>query len=211
MAAPMRPRRFAGIPRTPEADRVPPGQHLTKGWPVLHAGPVPSFDPKTWTLEVYGEVERPTTWTFAQWMRLERTKVKVDIHCVTTWSKLGMEWGGVPWSLLEELVRPKDTARFVIQEAEFDYTTNLPIEDHRRDDVLVADWADGKPLEADHGGPVRMMVPHRYFWKSAKWLRKLRFSAEDERGFWEERGYHNRADPWEEERYSAQEQPPYGG
>ncbi|HEV8359674.1 MAG TPA: sulfite oxidase-like oxidoreductase [Candidatus Thermoplasmatota archaeon] len=207
----MRPRRFAGLDRVAQQDRVPPGQTVTKGWPVLHAGPVPSFNPKTWDFEVYGEVERPMIWTFPQWMQLERKRVTVDIHCVTTWSKLGMTWGGVPFKLIEEICKPKLDARFVLQEAEFGYTTNLPIDDYRRDDVLVADWADGKPLEPDHGGPVRMMIPHRYFWKSAKWLRKLRFSAEDERGFWEVRGYHNRADPWTEERYSSQEDPPYSG
>lgn len=207
----MRLRRFEAIPRESAESRVPPGQSVTKGWPVLHAGPVPSFNPKTWDFEVYGEVERPMRLTWEQWLRLERKVVACDIHCVTSWSKLGMTWGGVPFSLIEELVRPTLDARHVIQEAEFGYTTNLPIDDYRRPDVLIADSAEGRPLEPDHGGPVRMLVPHRYFWKSAKWLRKLRFSAEDERGFWEVRGYHNRADPWAEERYSHQEEPPSEG
>jgi DMSO/TMAO reductase YedYZ molybdopterin-dependent catalytic subunit len=207
----MRPRRAAPLERESLEIRIPPGQTLTKGWPVLHAGPVPSFNPKTWDFEVYGEVEKPVRWSWEQWSRLERTRLRTDIHCVTTWSKLDMDWGGVPFSLIEELVKPKPTARFVIQEAEHGYTTNLAVEEYRKPNVLVADWADGKPLEADHGGPVRMFVPHLYFWKSAKWLRKLRFSAEDERGFWEVRGYHNLADPWKEERYSTQEDPPYLG
>jgi len=150
-------------------------------------------------------------WTMKEFLQLPHVKLTCDIHCVTTWSKLDMEWGGVPFRVIEELVKPTLDARFVIQEAEQGYTTNLPLDDYRRENVLVADWADGKPLEDEHGGPVRMLVPHRYFWKSAKWLRKLHFSDVDVRGYWEERGYHNRADPWGEERYSHQEEPPYPG
>jgi DMSO/TMAO reductase YedYZ molybdopterin-dependent catalytic subunit len=181
--------------------RVPPGQFVTNGWPVLHYGDVPSFDPLTWDFKVWGLVERPITLDYEAFRELPTTQVVTDIHCVTRWSKLGQTWEGVPMRHIFELVQPKPEARFVIAHSEQGFTANLPIEALMDDDVLLASRADGEDLTPEHGWPLRLFVPQRYFWKSAKWLRGLEFTAEDHPGFWEQNGYNNNADPWKEERY----------
>ncbi|MFZ0700032.1 MAG: sulfite oxidase-like oxidoreductase [Thermoplasmata archaeon] len=186
------------------ADSLPPGQIHTRGWPVLHAGSVPrDLGPTNRTLRIHGEVERPETITFAELLRLPQKDQICDIHCVTSWSRVGMRWSGVPFRTLAERVGPTARARFVILECEQGFTTSLPLSALLDDDVLIAHSADGAPLAPEHGGPVRMLVPKRYFYKSAKWLRGLKFVAEDEPGFWEVRGYSNIADPWRETRYEV--------
>jgi DMSO/TMAO reductase YedYZ molybdopterin-dependent catalytic subunit len=185
-------------------NRVPPGQKLTERWPVLHAGSVPTeLTIQNWTLELHGEVESPRTLSFAELLALPQQDVACDIHCVTSWSKLGMHWRGVSFRALEALAKPKPTARFVVMECEQGFTTSLPIQALRDDDVLVAHTVENQALVAEHGGPVRMLVPKRYFYKSAKWLRGLKFVTEDEPGFWEVRGYSNIADPWMQTRYDV--------
>jgi DMSO/TMAO reductase YedYZ molybdopterin-dependent catalytic subunit len=186
-------------------DRIPPGQHLVNGWPVLTYGPTPGFDPSAWSLKVWGEVENPTTWTYSELRALPNAKITADFHCVTKFSILDNEWDGVSFLTIADVVKPKSSARHVIAHCEYGYTSNLPIEAMMDDDVMVVWGRNGEPLTADHGYPLRLMVPKRYAWKSAKWLRGLEFTTEDERGFWEIRGYHNNADPWVEERYSYQE------
>jgi DMSO/TMAO reductase YedYZ molybdopterin-dependent catalytic subunit len=181
--------------------RVPPGQFVTNGWPVLHYGEVPRFDPRTWDFKVWGLVEAPLRLDYEAFRALPTTELVTDIHCVTRWSKLGQTWEGVPLSHVLELVKPKPEAHFVIAHSEHGFTANLPIEALMDDDVLLAHRADGADLTPEHGWPLRLFVPKRYFWKSAKWLRGLEFSAEDQPGFWEQNGYNNSADPWKEERY----------
>ena len=184
-----------------ERQRVPPGQFITGGWPVLHYGGVPHFDPRTWDFKVWGLVEHPIRLSFDDFRQLPRSEITTDIHCVTRWSKLGQTWEGVSMRHVLELIRPQPQARFVIAHAEAGFTANLPIEAIEDDDVLLADRADGHDLAPEHGWPLRLLVPKRYFWKSAKWLRGLELAAEDHPGFWEQNGYHNSADPWKEERY----------
>lgn len=185
-----------------ERDRLPPGQKLTKGFPVLDLGIHPPFDPATWTFRVEGEVENPMTWTWEEFQQLPKVEQLSDFHCVTTWSKFDVRWGGVKLRTVAELVHPKQTAHFVIAHcADGGYTTNIPIDEALDDDVLLAYELDGQPLPIEHGGPMRLVVPRLYAWKSAKFLRALRFTERDEPGFWETRGYHNHADPWKEERY----------
>ena len=188
-------------------ERLPPGQRWVGGWPVLHEGEIPRFDPSTWRLRVWGEVEQEVEWTWAQFCALPRTEVTADWHCVTTWSKKDNRWGGVSVSEALNAARPKPTARHVLVHAydELGYTTNLTFADFARPDNLFCTHHDGAPLTPDHGGPVRLIVHHLYAWKSAKWVSGIQLLAEDVRGFWEDRGYHNRADPWLEERYSYQE------
>ncbi len=192
--------------------RLPPGQSLTQKFPVLHYGPTPGFNPATWDFRVWGEVEEEVRWTWDEFNQLPRTKVVMDIHCVTRWSKFDTEWEGVSLRTLVEqgLIKPKPTARFVMQHAEYGFTTNLPLEVMLSDNFLMATHYNGEPLTPDHGYPLRGVVgniPSRddlivpYFWKGAKWLRGLEFMREDRRGFWEEAGYHNRADVWKEERF----------
>jgi DMSO/TMAO reductase YedYZ molybdopterin-dependent catalytic subunit len=183
--------------------RLPPGQVATDKWPVLHYGTVPEVDLSRWDLRVYGLVERPQTWTWQEFQSLPRVEVRSDIHCVTRWSRFDNLWEGV--SLREVLRRAevKPEARFAIIHAERGYTTNLPLSELDHDDVLLADKHDGKELAPEHGWPLRLVVPRRYFWKSAKWVRALEISAQDRPGFWEQNGYHNEADPWKEERFSA--------
>jgi DMSO/TMAO reductase YedYZ molybdopterin-dependent catalytic subunit len=182
-------------------DRVPPGQFVTSGWPVLHYGSVPRFNPAKWSFRVWGLVENPIELSYEAFRQLPTTEIVTDIHCVTRWSKLGQTWEGVPMSHLLDLVRPKPEARFVIAHAEAGFTANVPIEAIMDDDVLLAHKADGHDLTEEHGWPLRLFIPQRYFWKSAKWLRGLEFTAEDHPGFWEQNGYNNNADPWKEERY----------
>jgi DMSO/TMAO reductase YedYZ molybdopterin-dependent catalytic subunit len=182
--------------------RLPPGQYLTEKWPVLHAGGVPKTDLATWDFKVFGEVENAVTLTYDELRALPPTEVTVDIHCVTRWSRFDTSFKGVHWRELAKLVRPKPTARFVVAHAEQGFTSNVPLEALEDDNALVAWEADGQPLEPQHGWPLRLVVPSRYFWKSAKWLRGLELLAEDQPGFWERYGYHNDADYRQEERYS---------
>ena len=191
--------------------RIPPGQFLSKRFPVLHYGPIPSFDPETWTFRVWGEVEKPLTLTWQEFSQLPRTTLTLDLHCVTKWSKLDTVWEGVSLKTLRELglVVPTADAHYVIQHAEYGFTANLPIEIVFADNFLLATHYDGKPLTPEHGAPLRGLVgsiPGRvdlkdvYLWKGAKWLRGLEFVSQDRPGFWERAGYHNDADIWLEER-----------
>jgi len=183
-------------------ERVPPGQYLTDPLPVLHEGTVPRFDPATWSLRLFGLVEEEVVFSYQQITALPRVRVVTDIHCVTTWSKLDTIWEGVSFRRLLDHVRLLPEARYVLIHCEHGYTTNLPLEALMDDDVLLAYRYDDAPLTPKHGYPLRLVVPKRYFWKSAKWVRGLEFMAQDRRGFWEQRGYHNDGDPWREQRYS---------
>ena len=184
-----------------DAARLPPGQYLTEKWPVLHAGSVPQIDLATWDFRVFGEVDQPLTLGWKELEELPATEVTLDIHCVTRWSRFDTRFRGVHWSELAKLVQPKPTARFVVAHAEQGFTANVPLEAIEDESALVAYEADGEPLTPDHGWPLRLVVPTRYFWKSAKWLRALELRSTDKPGFWERYGYHNDADYWKEERY----------
>ena len=185
------------------AQRVPPGQTITEKWPVLHYGSVPSVSKEKWTLRVWGLLDQePVTLTWADLMALPQTKETRDIHCVTRWTRLDAEFEGVLFTDFLRTVKLKPEAAFVIVHAEHNYTTNLSLEDLAQPGVMIAHKADGNDLEAQHGGPVRLVVPHLYFWKSAKWLNGFEFVANDRPGFWEGFGYHMRGDPWQEQRYS---------
>ena len=192
--------------------RLPPGQSLTLKFPVLHYGPVPHFNPATWLFRVWGEVEEDKGWTWDEFNTLPRNKIEMDIHCVTRWSKFDTVWEGVSVKTLidEGFFKVKPNATHVMQHAEYGFTVNLPIEVVTQDNFLMATHFNGEPLTPDHGYPLRGVVgniPGRegletpYFWKGAKWLRSLEFMAKDRRGFWEQAGYHNRADVWKEERF----------
>ena len=181
--------------------RLPPGQYLTDKWPVLHAGSVPHTDLATWDFKVFGEVEGPLTLTYRELQALPRTEITVDIHCVTRWSRFDTSFEGVHWRELAKLVRPKPSAHFVLAHAEQGFTSNVPLSALEDEHALIAWAAHGEPLEPDHGWPLRLVVPSRYFWKSAKWLRGLELLSADQPGFWERYGYHNDADYWKEERY----------
>lgn len=185
-----------------EAQRLPPGQRLVTGFPVLDLGIQPAFDPATWTFNIDGEVENPVRWSWEDWKALPRVEAVADFHCVTHWSKYDVEWAGVAWSTVLEIVKPKDTAKFVLMACGDRYTTNVPFAETLEGDVLLADTLYGEPLPLEHGGPVRMIIPGLYAWKSAKFLQAIRFSESDAPGFWEVRGYHNHGDPWREQRYS---------
>jgi DMSO/TMAO reductase YedYZ molybdopterin-dependent catalytic subunit len=198
--------------RVRKENRLPPGQSLTLKFPVLHYGPIPPFNPATWDFRVWGEVEEPKTWSWAEFNQLPRTKLKMDIHCVTRWSKFDTEWEGVSIRTLVEqgFFKIKPSATHVMQHAEYGFTVNLPLEVILQDNFLMATHFNGQPLEPDHGYPLRGMVGHipaepgleaPYLWKGAKWLRGLEFMPKDRRGFWEQAGYHNRADVWKEERF----------
>ncbi len=182
--------------------RLPPGQYLTEKWPVLHAGSVPKTDLAAWDFKVFGEVETSVTLTYEELQALPQTEVTIDIHCVTRWSRFDTSFKGAHWDELAKLVRPKPSARFVVAHAEQGFTTNVPLEALEDDNALIAWEADGEPLEPEHGWPLRLVVPSRYFWKSAKWLRALELLATDQPGFWERYGYHNDADYRQEQRYS---------
>jgi DMSO/TMAO reductase YedYZ molybdopterin-dependent catalytic subunit len=181
--------------------RLPPGQYLTEKWPVLHAGTVPHTDLATWDFRVFGEVENPITLTWEQFNELPRSENVQDIHCVTRWSRFDTRFGGVHWRELAKLVRPKPSARFVVAHAEQDFTSNVPLAFLENDMALLATHGDDEPLTPEHGWPLRLVIPGKYFWKSAKWLRGLELRSTDQPGFWERYGYHNDADPWQEERY----------
>jgi len=184
-------------------DRLPPGQVLTAKWPVLHYGLVPSVDPKTWTFAVDGLVERPLTLTYDELLALPQTTVRCDIHCVTTWSRFDNAFEGVAVRLLLERAKVKPSAQYCLVSAEQGFTTNLSLADLDRPENLVAFKHDGEWLTPEHGGPARLLVPHLYFWKSAKWVRGLTLLDEDVPGFWEQNGYHMHGDPWTEERYGG--------
>jgi len=190
------------MPFLKQDPRVPPGQSVTKGFPVLHVGDVPHIDLAKWRLRVDGLVEHAFELSWDELRAMPSREWRGDIHCVTRWSKLDTTWKGVPFSEIVKRAQPKAQVTHVIQYADNDYTTNLPLSVLLDDDVMIAYEYDGAPIEPIHGGPVRMLVPKRYFWKSAKWLQRLEFLDHDERGFWEVRGYNNDADPWKEERYS---------
>jgi len=192
--------------------RLPPGQSATQKFPVLHYGPVPRFNPATWSLRVWGEVEREVRWTWDEFQKLPRTSAIIDLHCVTRWSKFDTLWEGVSLRLLVDqgLIRLNPEARYLMQHAEYGFTVNLPVEVALQDNFLLATHFNGEPISPDHGYPLRGVVgaiPGRidlatpYLWKGAKWLRGLEFMAHDQPGFWEQAGYHNEADIWKEERF----------
>ena len=180
-------------------DRVPPGQYVTDDFPVLSAGPTPHTPLEEWDFTIVGEVDELHRWTWEEFQALPSEEVTVDIHCVTKWSKLDTVWQGVSVDTLLEGV--ETAAEHVVRFCDGGYTTNLPLEDVTGGKAWVALGYDGEPLDPEHGGPARMLVPHLYFWKSAKWVRGLRLAATDEPGFWETNGYHNYGDPWLEQRY----------
>jgi DMSO/TMAO reductase YedYZ molybdopterin-dependent catalytic subunit len=184
------------------ANRLPPGQYdVGDAFPVLSAGPTPRQDLATWDLRVQGEVEQPARWSWQEFRALPREEVTVDVHCVTSWSKFDTSWSGVSMDALLEQVKP--TAAFVTAFSDGGYTTNLPLADVTGGKAWVVDTYAGAPLAPQHGGPARLLVPHLYFWKSAKWLRGLTLTVDDEPGFWEGFGYHNYGDPWREQRYTG--------
>jgi DMSO/TMAO reductase YedYZ molybdopterin-dependent catalytic subunit len=183
--------------------RLPPGQYITEKWPVLPAGSVPGYpDLSTWTLRVFGEVEEELELSWEQLNALPRSENQQDIHCVTRWSRFDARFEGVHWREIAALARPKATAAFAIAHAEHGFTANVPLRFLTDDNALLVTHADGEPLTPDHGYPLRLVIPGKYFWKSAKWLRGIELSAVDVPGFWERYGYNNDADPWQEERYA---------
>lgn len=184
-----------------KSGRLPPGQSLTEDFPVLTYGPTPKFNPDTWTLRAFGTVEREITWSWDEFNKLPTHTITCDIHCVTRWSKFDTTWEGVQFKHIAALVGLKPETKHVIAHCDYGYTTNVPIEDMLRENVLLAHRFDNQALDAEHGGPMRTLVPHLYLWKSAKWVRGLEFSASDKPGFWEVNGYHNYGDPFREERY----------
>jgi DMSO/TMAO reductase YedYZ molybdopterin-dependent catalytic subunit len=181
--------------------RVPPGQYVTSGFPVLSAGPTPKTPPADWTFTVRGAVDRPRTWTWDEFRNLPSETITVDIHCVTKWSKLDTSWTGVPLETL--LGGTRTQAHHVLAFSDGGYTTNMPLADISDGRAWLVYAYDGAPLAPEHGGPVRLLVPHLYFWKSAKWVRGLELRNQDEPGFWERYGYHNYGDPWREQRYTG--------
>jgi len=185
-----------------EKPRIPPNQRIVTKFPVLHYGSIPRFDPKTWDFTVEGLVENPMRLTYEELMRLPKTMSVSDFHCVTGWSRLDNKWEGVAFKTISDIAKPLMDAKYVTIECEGNYTTSLPLEELLDPDVLLAYAWEDKPLSPDHGGPLRLVVPKKYAYKSAKWVRKLRFTKEQELGFWEQRGYSNTADPWKEERYA---------
>jgi len=187
--------------RTDGKVRLPPGQYMTKKWPILTYESTPKFDAEKYRFRVWGEVEEPFELSWDELNALPRTQEIADFHCVTTWSRYDNGWEGVSIRKIIARAKPRDTAAFVVAHSWTGYTTNMPYADFNDDDVIIAFNHDGQPLEPDHGGPVRLIVPKLYAYKSAKWLSGLEFITKDHPGFWEIRGYHNHADPWLEERY----------
>ena len=184
------------------AERVPPGQHVTARWPVLHHGAIPPFNPAAWDLRVFGLIERPLRYTWEEFQALPRFTFTADMHCVTRWSKLDNAWEGVAAREIIARARPLPEARFVLLHAEGGYTANLDLDAFAADDVLLALKHGGEDLSPEHGQPLRAVIPSRYAWKGAKWLRAIEFLADDRPGFWEKYGYNNNADPWREERFA---------
>lgn len=184
------------------AHRIPPGQSLTTGFPVLHYGPVPRVDLSRWDFKVTGLVHDPLVLSWDELLELPAKSVTADIHCVTRWSKLVTTWEGVDVKQLLKRVKPRLNVKYVSASCEYGFTTSVPLEVLNDDDTLLAYAYDGKPLTPEHGSPLRLLVPKRYFWKSAKWIRALSFLEEDRLGFWERHGYHNNADFWKEQRFT---------
>jgi len=189
--------------RMKEAGRLPPNQAATLKWPVLHYGSVPRFDPARWDFKMTGLVEQPITLAWAEFNKLPKTRVTSDFHCVTRWSRFDNHWEGVAFRDVMKLVKLKPEAKFVLVHAEQGYTANVPLADLDRDNVLFATHHDGEPLTADHGFPLRLIVPHLYGWKSVKWVRGIEFFDHDVAGFWERNGYHMYGDPFQEQRYDT--------
>jgi len=184
-------------------ERVPPNQRVVDAkFPFLHVGSVPKFNPETWDFVVEGLVENPLRLTYSEFLKLPRTVSVSDFHCVTGWTVLDVKWEGVAFKTIFDMVKPKSNAHFVTVVAVEDYTTSLPLKDLLDNDVLLAFKLNGNPLAPEHGGPLRLVVPKKYAYKSAKWVRMLRFTEKQELGYWEKRGYSNTADPWKEERYA---------
>ncbi|MGB8274042.1 MAG: sulfite oxidase-like oxidoreductase [Alphaproteobacteria bacterium] len=194
-------RLLTGKSGDPERERLPPGQREVKNWPVLDLGVQPDIPLDKWRLTIDGTVENPVRWTWDDFLAQPAAHSVSDIHCVTSWSRFGNEWEGVAARHLMSLVRPKPETRFVIFHSFDTYTTNVPLSDFDGEDVMLAHKWEGEPIGREHGGPVRVVIPKLYFWKSAKWVKRVEFSATDRPGFWETRGYHNHGDPWDEERY----------
>jgi DMSO/TMAO reductase YedYZ molybdopterin-dependent catalytic subunit len=205
MADPPVSRGFRGRQRPPSlSGRVPPGQHLTDDFPVLSAGPTPETRFERWSFALEDGESPLAEWTWAEFNALPQTDVKVDIHCVTTWSKLDTSWRGVTIDdLLEAAGLSEPPQPYVMIHCDGDYTTNVPVEDLLDGKAMVVTQYEGRPLAAEHGGPARLLVPHLYFWKSAKWARRIQFIPDDEPGFWESLGYHIYGDPWREQRYAG--------
>lgn len=189
-------------PDTKRENRKPPGQRIINGWPVYDITGIPQIDTADWKLKIDGLVLKEKTVSFSEFNNFPKVTVYSDIHCVTTWSNLDNYWEGVSTSYLKEIVEIKPEAKFVMISCEDGYSTNLPIEDFFREDVLFAMKLNDEIIDAPHGYPVRLVVPHLYFWKSAKWVTRVEFMEEDEKGYWEKRGYHNYGDPWKEQRYA---------
>lgn len=189
-------------PDTFRDNRIPPGQSRTRKWPVLDAYGPPKIDLATWRLEIFGLVENPVSFSLEEFRQLPQVKVFSDFHCVTKWSRLGNLWEGVAVKQLAEMVKIKPEAKYVLAHAyDNGWTTNMPLENFLTDDALLTHKHDGQPISLEHGGPVRLMIPQLYAWKSAKWLRGIEFLSEDKAGFWENGGYHMLGDPWREQRY----------
>jgi DMSO/TMAO reductase YedYZ molybdopterin-dependent catalytic subunit len=186
-------------------DRIPPGQYVTDKWPVLTYGATPRIDPERWSSRIFGLVAEPVTLTWKQFQALPRVRIAADFHCVTRFSTLDNAWEGVATRELLRHAQIDPEASHVLVHCYGGYTTNLPLEDFLSERALLADTHNGRPLPVDHGGPVRLIVPHLYAWKSAKWVNGVELLPEDRRGFWEENGYHTYGDPWQEERFSSQE------
>jgi DMSO/TMAO reductase YedYZ molybdopterin-dependent catalytic subunit len=197
-------KRVKNLPQEDQGARVPPGQFLTERFPVLHYGTTPRYDTLAgWTLRVFGLVEQERTFTWNEVMAMPNNTETVDIHCVTRWSKLDTTWEGVQFKeFLKHIPALKPSARFVVAHCEYGFTANVPLEILMDDDAMLAYKYEGEELTPEHGYPLRLLTPKKYFWKSAKWLRGLEFLPEDRLGFWERYGYNNNADPWKEERYS---------
>jgi DMSO/TMAO reductase YedYZ molybdopterin-dependent catalytic subunit len=193
--------KLRGVAMPGDGQRLPPGQAIVEKWPVLDLGVHPKIDPAQWRLKVDGLVANPFEWDWAVFSAQPRMTDSSDIHCVTTWTLYGNVWEGVAAKHVLALARPLARARFIVFHSYDDYTTNLPLAYFDDDDAMLAHSWRGQKLTREHGGPVRALVPKLYFWKSAKWLKRIEFLAEDRSGFWEERGYHDRGDPWQEERY----------
>jgi DMSO/TMAO reductase YedYZ molybdopterin-dependent catalytic subunit len=193
---------ITGRPDLGHVNRLPPGQKEVKNWPVLDLGVQPDVKPERWRLRVTGLVEKPQAWTLDEFHALPQQDFVSDIHCVTSWSRFDNHWRGVASRTILDLVRPKADARHVIFHAYDGYATNVALDAFADENVLLAHSWEGKPIPREHGGPVRVVVPDWYFWKSAKWVTRIEVSAKDRPGFWETRGYHNEGDPWKEERYA---------
>ena len=196
---------------THRENRIPPGQSRTRKWPVLHASTVPKVNLETWTLQITGLVDNPLSFNLEQFRSLPRVKVFSDFHCVTQWSRLGNLWEGVSVLEIANRAGVQSAAKFVLPTGyDFGWSTNLPIEEFLLEDAIFADTHDGEPIDADHGGPVRLVIPKLYAWKSAKWVKEVQFTEQDSPGYWEQGGYHNHGDPWTEERFQHSENIPPG-